>query len=180
MTDVIVAISFYFLAFICIIGAIGVVFNKNIVNSGLMLLLTFFSVAGLYLLLNADFIAMAQILIYTVGIAIIVIFAIMLTDPSARQEGFLKRPRAFIAAIASFALLVLLFMSILIDPFLRQEMTNATKICLEQSGTSAIIGKGLFTVYVLPFEIISIVLLIAIIGAIILARRNVEPAKEEQ
>lgn len=179
MVDILVTIAFYVLAFICIMATIGVVFNKSIVNSGLLLLLTFLGIAGLFILLNSDFVAMAQILIYGVGIAIIVIFAIMLTDPKAEQEQQLKRPRAVISIFTCFLLMVLMFLAIFADPFLRQIPSNLTLQRLLNEGTSGIIGKALFTVYVLPFEIISVLLLVAIVGAVILARRKVESLNEE-
>lgn len=179
MENILITIAFYFLAFISIISAIGVVFNKKIVNSGLMLLLSFLAIAGLYVLLNADFIAMAQILIYTVGIAIIVVFAIMLTNPSSIQESIFKRPRAIIALLVSFFTLILMFLAIFSDPFTRSLPGGFTREVLKFEGTSSIIGKALFTVYVLPFEIISILLLVAIVGAVLLARRNIEVVDKE-
>lgn len=179
MKDIIVIISFYALALISLVGGIGVVFNKSMVNSGLMLLMTFLSIAGLYVLLNADFIAIAQILVYTVGIAIIVIFAIMLTNPNYKQEPVYKRPRALISLVSCFLLMIFMFLGILTDPFIRELPNNLTVQRLINEGTSAIIGKALFTVYVLPFEIISVLLLVAIIGAALLARRNIETVEKE-
>lgn len=179
MKDIIVTIAFYILALISLVGGIGVVFNKSMVNSGLMLLMTFLSIAGLFVILNADFIAVAQILVYTVGIAIIVIFAIMLTNPSYTQEPVYKRPRAIISLVGCFVLLILFFLGIFTDPFIRELPGNLTVQRLVNEGTSAIIGKALFTVYVLPFEIMSILLLVAIIGAALLARRNIETVEKE-
>ncbi|MEW5819287.1 MAG: NADH-quinone oxidoreductase subunit J [Cyanobacteriota bacterium] len=179
MKEIIITISFYILAFLSLLGAMGVVFNKKIVNSGLMLLLCFLSIAGLFLLLNADFVAMAQILVYSVGIAIIVIFAIMLTNPNSTQADIFKRPRSIISLISCFFLMILMFMAIFADPFIRMLPSGLTTQRLIEAGTSGIIGKALFTVYVLPFEIISILLLVAIIGAVLLARRDIEKIEEE-
>lgn len=179
MSNIVVAIAFYIIAFICLVGAIGVVFNKKIVHSAAMLFLSFFGIAGLYVLLNADFVAMSQILIYSVGIAIIIIFAIMLTNPQSEQESIFKRPRTFISLICSFLVLVTFFLAIFINPFQYKCPSNLTINRLINEGTSGIIGKALFTDYVLPFEIISILLLVAIIGAALLARRTPENINEE-
>lgn len=179
MAEILVTIAFYFLAIVCLIGAMGVVFNKSIVNSALLLLLAFLGIAGLFVLLNSDFVAMSQILIYSVGIAIIIIFAIMLTNPNSIQEKNLKRPRAIISMVCCSLMMLLIFLAIFADPFLRQNPTNLTIQRLVNEGSSGIIGKALFTVYVLPFEIISILLLVAIVGAVILARRKPESLEEE-
>jgi len=179
MEDILVTIAFYVLAIFCIAGAMGVVFNKTIVNSALLLLLTFLSIAGLFLLLNSDFVAMAQILVYSVGIAIIIIFAIMLTNPASKQETLFKRPRAIISLITCFFLAFSFFMVIFTEPFLRQTPSNLTVERIAHEGTSGIIGKTLFTHYVLPFEIVSILILVAIVGAVLLARRKREELEEE-
>lgn len=179
MNSILVTISFYILAIICVVGAMGVVFSKKIVNSALMLFLAFACIAGLFILLNSDFVAMAQILIYSVGIAIIVIFAIMLTNPNSEQNNLLKRPRAIISLLSCFGLTVLIFISIFNNPFLYQIRENITVQKLIKEGSSGIIADVMFNVYVLPFEIISILLLIAIIGAVVLARRTAETHNEE-
>lgn len=180
MENILITLAFYSLAFLCIVGALGVVFNRTIINSGLFLLVSFLSIAGVFILLNSDFIAMAQILIYGVGIAVIIIFAIMLTDPTAKQSIILKRPRGFISLIVCFFMMVFMFLAIFTNPFLQQLPSDLTVQRLIHEGTSGIIGKALFTVYVLPFEIISILLLVAIVGAVLLARRDVEKIEEEQ
>jgi NADH-quinone oxidoreductase subunit J len=179
MEDILVTIAFYVLAIICFIGAMGVVFNKTIVNSALLLLLTFLGIAGLFLLLNSDFVAMAQILIYSVGISIIVIFAIMLTVPEAKQESILKRPRGIISFITCMLLLLVLFLAILSNNFMLQLPNKLTIQRLLNEGTAGIIGKSMFSTYVLPFEIVSVLLLVAIVGAVILARRKAEVYDEE-
>ncbi|MGD9581170.1 MAG: NADH-quinone oxidoreductase subunit J [Vampirovibrionia bacterium] len=180
MENILITLAFYSLAFLCIIGALGVVFNRIIFNSGLFLLISFLSIAGIFILLNSDFIAMAQILIYGVGIAVIIIFAIMLTNPKSKQNIILGRSRGIISLMACFLMFCLMLAAILINPFLQQTPADITIQRLIHEGTSGIIGKALFTVYVLPFEIISVLLLVAIVGAVLLARRDLEKIEEEQ
>lgn len=172
MDTIITSIAFYIISFLIIIGALGVVFNKAIVNSALMLFLSFISIAALYILLNSDFLAVSQILIYSVGIAILMLFAVMLTNPKAEQTTLYKRPRLILSTIVAFYVFLLLVKVVLENKFSLSTISSTVSEVILKEGTSGIIGKELLSTYVLPFEMVSILLLAAIIGAVVLARRN--------
>ena len=159
-------IIFYIFAIVTLLSAGIVVFSKNIVYSAFSLLFTFSAVAGIYVLLNADFIAITQLLIYVGGIMILMLFGVMLTTNAANvdlnTQTLKSLPATVVVAIIS-ALLVSTMIS--------------TKWKTVESGepiqtTVAGLGELLLTKYLLPFEIASIVLLVAIIGAAFLARRH--------
>lgn len=142
-----------------------VVTMKNIFHSALFLVLCFFSVAGIYVLLEAEFVAAVQVLIYVGAITVLMIFAIMLTSqiysPSIKQSNEQVVP----------ALLVII--TLLAATLITLAKTNwrvQTALVTEQSVT--IIGKSLLTVYVLPFEVVSVVLLVALVGAIVIAKKE--------
>jgi NADH-quinone oxidoreductase subunit J len=156
---------FYSLAFIIIASAILVVTLRNLFHSVLALVVVLFCIAGVYLLLNAEFLAIAQVLIYVGAIVTLIIFVIMLTarigSPLIRQTNEQK----LVSLVICFALLSVLILVLLLTPW----QTNSGSTALANISK---IGEALLTTYVFPFEIISIVLLIALIGAIVLARKE--------
>ena len=159
------AVVFYILAGTIILSAIMVVTMKNIFHSALFLVLCFFSVAGIYVLLEAEFVAAVQVLIYVGAITVLMIFAIMLTSqiysPSIKQSNEQVVP----------ALLVII--TLLAATLITLAKTNwrvQTALVTEQSVTT--IGKSLLTVYALPFEVVSVVLLVALVGAIVIAKKE--------
>lgn len=158
-------VAFYILALITIGSAIIVVSARNIVYSAFALLFTFFGVAGLYVLLNADFIAVTQILIYVGGILILIIFGIMLTtkafDVPVRTETLHIGPAIVITGA---------IMGTLIGIILKTRWFNVGNGQWE--GTTKKIGEKLMTDFLLPFEVASVVLLVALLGAVIIARKE--------
>jgi len=156
---------FYILAAIIIGSAVMVVSMKNIFHSALFLVLCFFSVAGIYVLLSAEFLAAVQVLIYVGAITILMIFAIMLTarlySTKIKQSNEQVVP-GFLIVGALLAATVLTLS--------RTAWKLSTETPDMQSTVS--IGNLLLTTYVLPFEVVSVVLLTALIGAIIIARRD--------
>ena len=155
---------FVVLAVFTIGGALGVVASRNVVHAALALLVSLISVAGIYLVLFAEFLALVQVLIYGGAIIIVLLFAIMLTRNSEypRIADNKQWPLAAVAALA--------FLGILIPSFLinKIEDTNA------QNASFTGIGESLFTTWAVPFEVASLVLLVALIGAIIIARSDEE------
>ena len=144
-----------------VIGALGVVTTRNIVYAALFLLMSLMGVAGIYLLVFAEFLALVQILIYGGAITIVVIFAIMLTR-TREYPRISDNPLGLRAAAAATAL-----GGVIIAAF----VTKPAKVALPQPGfTFAELGQALFTTWALPFEIASLVLLVALLGAIIIAR----------
>jgi NADH-quinone oxidoreductase subunit J len=162
---------FYLFAVIAAVSALLVVTLKNIFHSALFLVLTLFSVAGLYVLLDAGFLAGVQVLIYVGAITILMIFAIMLTyqltNKNIRQTNEQKVPATIIVLIF-FALSVITMIKTA-WPLTRSELPSNNILEL---------GRQLLQTYVVPFEVVSIVLLVALIGAIIISRR--EPQEDNQ
>lgn len=163
-----VTLTYYFLAGLIIISASVVVFSKNVMYAAFALLFTLFGVAGLFVLLNADFLAITQIMIYIGGILVLIVFGIMLTSKVTGvnvKTGTLSKFQRIIAG-----LLALIFCISLIVIF------NSTSWYLSNvqppQSTINLIGNELLTNYLLAFEAASVLLLIAIIGAALIARRK--------
>lgn len=163
-------VSFAILAVMMIGSALGVVLFSNIVYSAFLLAGVFVSISGIYLLLNADFVATAQILIYVGAVNVLILFAIMLVN---KREDFKPLPNAWVrptmTAIVSAGLFVLLSTMVLVTPwaYSTESVSSDTTIVL--------IGQHFFSDFLLPFELASVLLLMAMVGAIILARREFLP-----
>lgn len=159
------AVLFYFLAAVTIAGAAGVAFSRNIVRSAFALLATFAGVAGLYAWISADVMAVIQLLVYVGGVLVLILFAVMLTSRisdvrvSNRAVGSVQ---GLIAAAAVSAL------AVFVATRLPWHMMRDTDIPPPQP-TAAAIGDALLGPYVLPFEIVSVLLLAALVGAVTLA-----------
>ncbi len=165
--DVILFLAFAAIAVVC---AINLVVQTHPISSALSLIGVMGSLAVLYLLLGAEFIAMAQVIVYAGAVMVLFIFVIMLLNAGAET----KRGRSLAVQVLGvpgfFGLLALLSYVILrLFPHARTvrfgDFTN---------GTARDIGQALFTRYMLPFEVISILILVAIIGAIVLARKEID------
>jgi NAD(P)H-quinone oxidoreductase subunit 6 len=152
-------------------AAIGVVLFSNIVYSAFLLGGVFISIAGIYLLLNADFVAAAQILIYVGAVNVLILFAIMLVN---KREDFVAVPNSWVrkvlTGIVSVGLFGLLSTMVLATPW-----AYSTPPVAGGESSIVLIGEHFFTDFLLPFELASILLLIAMVGAIILARREYLP-----
>jgi NADH:ubiquinone oxidoreductase subunit 6 (subunit J) len=167
------AILFYIFATLAIPVAYGVIFERNIIRSGFWLIGLFGAISVLFLILQAQFLAMAQIMIYAVGITLVVVIALMLTNPRMEQE---LSPGINQHSVGTFAIALLLFMTIYMS--VRSEGWPEKPLDMTtQSSNVLVIGRALTTDYSLPFEFSSVLLLAALIGAIMLAKS--EPAKSE-
>ena len=158
---------FYLVALVTVVSAAGVAFSPNIVYSAFSLVGTFGGVATLYVFLGADFVAGVQILIYVGGILVLIIFAVMLTHRISEIQISNRAVGRIPAFILCGGLLALLVVAIRNTPWLR-----AAKITHEP--TTSKIGDLFLQQYLLPFELASVVLLVALIGAIIIARKEVK------
>ena len=158
-------ILFYVIAAAMAIGAIRVVTTKNIVHAALYLVVVLAGVAAQYVLLAAEFTAVVQVLVYIGAIVVLFLFGIMLTRARIGRENDLDNDQRFTALFVSVALAAFLG-AILWDAF------EGTK--LEPAGpqTSAEVGLSIFQTYVVPFEVVSVLLLAALIGAVVIARRD--------
>jgi NAD(P)H-quinone oxidoreductase subunit 6 len=152
-------------------AALGVVLLNNIVYSAFLLGGVFLSISGLYLLLNADFVAAAQILIYVGAVNVLILFAIMLVN---KTEDFQPVKGRWFRQIATGLVCVGLFA--LLGTMVLSTSWNLSAISPAVIDNTTIeMGKHFFSDYLLPFEIASVLLLMAMVGAIILARRDVIP-----
>jgi NADH-quinone oxidoreductase subunit J len=156
-------VLFVLLAIGVVGGGLAVVTLRNIIHSAIAMMVCFGSLAGMYLLLGAAIVAAAQVLIYLGAISVLILFAIMLT-----QAGDANIPAPFhrqVWAAALVALVAVLVIGWAATTTNWGDGLQATAIAIGQ------IAQSLFTVYALPFELVSLLLLAAIIGAIYLARR---------
>ena len=162
-------ICFSVLSLVVIIGALGVILLENIVYSAFLLGGVFMSVAGLYLLLNASFVAAAQVLGYVGAVNVLIIFAIMLGNKKEDLRPIKNiKSRKIISTSICLTLLSLL---------IRVDLSNSWGLAEPSASigeeSTIRIGEHLFSDYLLPFEVASVLLLMAMIGAIVLARRDV-------
>lgn len=157
--------AFWIFAILGIAGALGLILNRNTVYAALCLILNFFSIAGLYLSLSAEFLTAIQILVYAGAIMVLFLFVIMLLNLE-QEHGVLEIDVtwgfAFILGIAFIAEMLVAFQG-----FVKKPVNGAFDY-----GKVEPIGRSLMTNYLFPFEIISVVLLAALIGAIVVARKH--------
>ena len=162
---------FFFLAVLAAFSAIMMILQRNPVNSALYLILNFFCLGGLYLTLNAQFIAMVQVLVYAGAIMVLFLFVIMLLNlgDDRRLTEHLGL-RMYIGIGFSIALVLeLLFIFVFRSSTSAfQQSPNAPEM-----GTVEYVGKVLFTRFLFPFEVTSLLLLAAIVGAVILAKKKI-------
>lgn len=155
-------------------AALGVVLLSSIVYSAFLLGGVFISISGLYILLNAGFVAAAQILVYVGAVNVLILFGIMLVN---KREDFVPLKNVWlgrlVTAVVCVGLFALLGSMILATPW------NISSLPAAGDAATIIIGQHLFSDFLLPFEVASILLLMALIGAIVLARREFLPDLED-
>jgi NADH-quinone oxidoreductase subunit J len=166
------AIAFYTLAAFILGFAVLVVTTKNTVHSVLFLVMNFLFVAALYVLLGAQFLAVIQILVYAGGIVVLYLFVVMLVNlkrpPEAHQDPHRRGAFGFWLAAAVLVELV----AIGVYGYAAPPTTPIAAATLPVSGNTEQVGWLLYTSYLIPFEIASMLLLVAMIGAIVLAKRE--------
>jgi NADH-quinone oxidoreductase subunit J len=159
-------VIFWFLSVVAIGSALGVILSRNPVNSVLFLIITFFAISGHYVLMNAQFLAIVNIIVYAGAIMVLFLFVIMLMNLNADvepQKGRLVQ----LAGIVSGGILFLVVLAALKTAQPQLVEQSPTDIGLIQN-----LGKVLFTSYVLPFEISSVLFLSAMIGAIVIGKKE--------
>lgn len=164
---------FFLIAALAVGGALGVVFARNTVYAALFLILALLAVAGIYILLASEFLALVQVLIYAGAITVLLLFALMLTRVSDLPETMVGAQWP-LAGVASLLLMGMLIVTVSTSDWPGDADGMITRIPFEQ------VGEALFRQWAVPFEIASVVLLIALIGAIVLARDDDEEAEEAQ
>ena len=169
MDDTGTVVAFWMLAVITVGSALGTAAVRNLIHAVVFLVISFTGVAGLYITLSADFLAVTQVLIYVGAISILVLFAIMLTPRGDRgnQEGFLRLPAVLLSGVLAATMIFVA---------LDTDWNISDRAGFEDTATD--IGEALLDKFVLPFEIASVLLLVAMLGAIVLVRP--EGAVEEE
>jgi NADH-quinone oxidoreductase subunit J len=155
-------VIFYFVAALTVLGGLGVVLARNVVHSALFLIAALLAVAAVFILLSAEFLAIVQILIYGGAVTILILFAMMLTRVRD-MPGALDGPQRPFAALAAAAFLALSILAVVSAEW-PGETEEITVIAFSD------LGDKLFRNWAAPFEVASLVLLVALVGAIILAR----------
>lgn len=160
------SITFIGVAVLVVVSAFWVVTSRNLVHSAIALMGTLFGVAGLYVFLYADFIAAVQVVIYVGGILVLIIFGVMLTNrittPVLVQTSM---PNRFFAAVVVFLIFIGLSTLVFRTPWQQGEFDTG-------ASTVTAIGTALMTKYLLHFEVASVLLLLALLGAAYLSRRE--------
>jgi NADH-quinone oxidoreductase subunit J len=164
--DTAVVIAFWALAVLTLGSALMVAVVNDLVHAVLFLILSFVGIAGLYITLSADFVAVVQVLIYAGAISVLMLFAILLTPRSARDNAAVSY-RAPVSVIAGLVGAVIVFVA------LKTDWAKAGDDDRFQT-TAAEIGRALLDPFVLPFEVASVLLVVAMVGAIILVRPGME------
>jgi NADH-quinone oxidoreductase subunit J len=165
-TEAIVAAAFYFFALFAIVGALGVVLARSVFHSALFLVVSLASVAGVFVILGADFLGVVQILVYVGAIMVLIIFGIMLTPHEVTMPSIGGPGQVFAGAAIA---LIVLGGTVAVAVGSRWPRSSGAPIDVPTTET---IGLGLLGTYALPFEVASILLLVAMIGAIVVARED--------
>jgi NADH-quinone oxidoreductase subunit J len=163
-------ILFYVFAFLTLVFGFLVVlnpFSSNPITSAMFLVLTIASLAGLFVLLHAFFLAAVQVLVYAGAVMVLFLFVIMLLDLPSEERRGIKKSGIVLGLISVGAIIAVTLQSLLHSPL------NPEPAPVLEGGTIAL-GKLLFTQYVLPFEIISVLLLVAMVGAILLSKKDLK------
>lgn len=156
---------FYFLSFVAILSALMVVFSRNPVHSVLYLIITFFCIAGHYVLLNAEFLAVVHVIVYAGAIMVLFLYVIMMLNLNKESEPHKSTLLKVVATICAGLLIV-----VLIGSLKGTELMIAQQPTDSSTGLVKNLGKVMFNEFLLPFEITSVLLLAAMVGAIMLGK----------
>jgi NADH-quinone oxidoreductase subunit J len=159
-------ILFYIFAALTLVCGLLVILNRNPVNSAMFLVLTIISMAALFVLLHAFFLAAVQVLVYAGAVIVLFLFVIMLLDLKEEQRRHIKAFGA-ITGLVSVAAITFAFWNALSD-------SNLPATAPKVEGGTLELGRLLFTGYALPFEILSVLLLVAMVGVILLSKKDLK------
>lgn len=159
---------FYFLSFLAILSALMVVISKNPVHSVLYLIITFFAIAGHYVLLNAQFLAAVHIIVYAGAIMVLFLYVIMMLNLNAEVEPHKSAIQKVAATIAGGILMIVLVGA------LKNVVPAASETASHDAGLIKNLGHTLFNEFALPFEVSSILFLAAMVGAVMLGKREIQ------
>lgn len=159
---------FYFLSFVAIFSAIMMVFSKNPVHSVLYLVVTFFSIAGHYFLLNAQFLGVVHIIVYAGAIMVLFLYVIMMLNLNKEIEPMKSNLQKFISVVSAGLLSLVLIATV------RTAEVKSIATSNSQIGFVENLGQTLFNDYLLPFELASVLLLAAMVGAVFLSKKELD------
>jgi NADH-quinone oxidoreductase subunit J len=159
-------VSFFVIAAIAVGSALGLILRPNAIHGALFLVVNLGSVAALYLMLGAEFLAAAQVIVYAGAIMVLFVFAIMVLIPGKEESGSDPRRGARLVALPVGGLLLLLLVFVVMGRW------TGPSAPAGPSGSAGAVGRLLFTSYLFPFELTSVLLLAAMVGVLLLARRR--------
>ncbi len=164
-------ILFIILALIAAVSSVMMITRPNAVISAVFLILNFFALAGLYLLLNAQFIAVVQVIVYAGAIMVLFLFVLMLLNTESELKFFTSKRgiKLFSILITAFVFVQLAYLIFYENPSRDLTPSEAASV---NSGTIQTIGRELYTNYIIPFEVAGFLLLAATIGALVLAKKK--------
>ena len=166
-------ILFWFLSFMAIVSALGVILSRNPVKSVLFLIATFFAISGHYVLMNAQFLAVVNIIVYAGAIMVLFLFVIMLMNLNADAEPQKSRLVQMAAVLSGGALFLVIIAALRTADLNTQAITSEGEIGLIHN-----LGKVLFKDYVLPFEVSSVLFLSAMVGAMVIGKKEEVTVKD--
>lgn len=172
MAPVATPFFFYLLSGLALIGGVLVITRRNPVHSALALIVTLLALAGIYLMLYAPFVAGVQIILYAGGIMVLFLFVIMLVSVERAEKEKQFNKQWIVAIIAAFGL-GLLFVLVFTRSTLLHELTKNPVAQLTESNNTQLMGYELYGNYMLAFEIASLLLLVAIVGAVVMAKKKI-------
>lgn len=165
-------IIFFILSLIAVGAAANILVQKHPINGALSLILTFIALAGIYIQMHAEFIAVMQIVVYTGAIMVLFVFVILLLN--VREES---EPRKALRVInylgIPLCIMLALELSMIVFKAFAGYGISLSASSADLAGNTASIGRELYTRYILPFEVTSVLLLVAIVGAIVMAKREI-------
>ena len=164
-------VMFYLFALLTVGSAVIVVTTRSVIYAAFSLMLTLFGIACFYVMLHADFLAATQVLIYVGGILVLILFGVMMTSGKLDIKLKMERGRVIPGGVVALVILGLLLGVVLRVPWPIQEAEAA-------GSTTVSIGQHFLGDYLLPFEVVSLVLLIALIGAALISRKEVKEVDE--
>ena len=162
-------VAFWIIAVAMALAAIGVVRSQNVVHAALYLVVVLAGAAAQFILVASEFVAWVHVLIYIGAIVILFLFGIMLTRAPMRSEGSLDNTQRWASAVVSLFLFGVLA-ALLIDAYGSKEITLNNRLVV--TGSTDVVGTAMFRDYLVPFEVVSLLLLAALIGAVVIARRD--------
>lgn len=166
-------LTFYLLATVSVLSALGILVCRSPVYSAMSLVCTFFCLGGIYVLLNVEFVAVIQILIYAGAILVLFLFVIMLLNIAPAGESIrLNLPRGLAIGITIGLLIQISAMFLSSIEYGPKDIY--TLEIIKEEGSIGLIGRLLYGEYVLPFEAVSILLLVAVIGAVVIGKRRIK------